>query len=144
MNRIFNGRDIPHEDSSLTLIISAQAAQWFDLPYFYNEVRRTLKINGVLALFGYAFVQSHGRESDKLNQILINVKFSIQRKFEFLYLISFIKILLMVIFKMKVKKFTSVVIKINDITFHFHLLISFGNIHSNKFKLNCLLIVMTV
>ena len=36
--RVNNGRDLPHENSSLTLIISAQAAHWFDLPYFYQEV----------------------------------------------------------------------------------------------------------
>ncbi|UJR21029.1 hypothetical protein I4U23_024129 [Adineta vaga] len=70
--KVINGRDIPHEDSSLTLIISGQAAHWFDLPYFYKEVQRTLKTNGVLALFGYAFVQTHGQNSEKLNEILEN------------------------------------------------------------------------
>lgn len=70
-----NANDLPHEHSSLTLIISAQAAHWFDLPYFFKEVQRTLKSNGVLALFGYAFVQVHGRESDKLNQMITNVNF---------------------------------------------------------------------
>jgi len=48
--------DLPHDDSLLTLIISDQAVQWFDLPYFYNEVKRVLKINGVFTLFRYAFV----------------------------------------------------------------------------------------
>jgi len=57
------------------LIIAGHAAHWFDLPYFYNEVKRTLKINGVLALFGYAFVQIHGRQSEKLNEIIKNVHF---------------------------------------------------------------------
>jgi len=75
-SRVLIGKDLPHEDSSLSLIISAQAAHWFDLPYFYKEVKRTLKINGVLALFGYAFVQVHGQQSEKLNQILTNVSIS--------------------------------------------------------------------
>jgi len=57
------------------LIIAGHAAHWFDLPYFYNEVKRTLKINGVLALFGYAFIQIHGRQSEKLNEIIKNVQF---------------------------------------------------------------------
>jgi SAM-dependent methyltransferase len=82
-HRVLSGNDFPHEDSSLALIISAQAAHWFDLPYFYNEVRRTLKTNGVLALFGYAFVQIHGRQSDKLNQILTNVNFKFQENLNF-------------------------------------------------------------
>jgi SAM-dependent methyltransferase len=72
-DRVIIGSDIPHEDSSLTLIISAQAAHWFDLPHFYSEVKRTLKTDGVFALIGYAFVQVHGRQSDKLNEILTNV-----------------------------------------------------------------------
>ncbi|CAF0883316.1 unnamed protein product [Rotaria sp. Silwood1] len=70
--KVIIGNDIPHEDSSLTIIISGQAAHWFDLPHFYNEVKRTLKINGVLALFGYAFVQIHGRQSERLNEIITN------------------------------------------------------------------------
>lgn len=71
--RVIVGKAIPHEDSSLSLIISAQAAHWFDLPYFYNEAKRTLKDNGVLAVFGYAFVQAHGQHADKLNKILEQV-----------------------------------------------------------------------
>lgn len=67
------GTDIPHEDSSLALIISGQAAHWFDLPHFYTEVQRTLKINGVLALFGYAFVHIHGMKSQEINEILLDV-----------------------------------------------------------------------
>ena len=74
-NRVIIGRDLPHEDSSLALIISAQAAHWFDLSHFYSEVKRTLKTNGVLALFGYAFVQVHGRQSEKLNEIITNVDY---------------------------------------------------------------------
>lgn len=74
--RVLKDTKIPHEDSSLSLIISAQAAHWFDLPRFYEEVKRTLKNNGVLALIGYAFVQVHGEESDKLNKIITNVSYA--------------------------------------------------------------------
>ncbi|CAM2708411.1 unnamed protein product [Rotaria socialis] len=70
--KVIVGSDIPHEDSSVALVISAQAAHWFDLPYFYKEVKRTLTIKGVLALFGYAFVQVHGQQSEKLNEIITN------------------------------------------------------------------------
>jgi hypothetical protein len=57
------------------LIISAQAVHWFDLPYFYKEIKRTLKPNGVVALFGYAFIHVHGQQSEKLNEIINNVNY---------------------------------------------------------------------
>ncbi len=41
------------ENNQFDLITVGQAAHWFRLPEFYNEVQRILKPNGVLALFGY-------------------------------------------------------------------------------------------
>lgn len=41
------------ENRSVDLIAVAQAAHWFDLPAFYTEVRRVLKPQGLLALWGY-------------------------------------------------------------------------------------------
>lgn len=41
------------EDRSIDLVTVAQAAHWFDLPRFYDEARRVLKPQGVIALWGY-------------------------------------------------------------------------------------------
>jgi SAM-dependent methyltransferase len=51
-------RVVPAENSGLEsgtvdLIMVAQALHWFDLPLFYEEVRRVLKPNGVLAASAY-------------------------------------------------------------------------------------------
>jgi SAM-dependent methyltransferase len=43
----------PLASDSLDLITVAQAAHWFDLPRFYEEVDRVLRPNGVLALWCY-------------------------------------------------------------------------------------------
>ena len=39
---------------SCDLVTAAQAAHWFDLRVFYSEARRVLKLQGILALWGYA------------------------------------------------------------------------------------------
>jgi SAM-dependent methyltransferase len=41
-------------EASCDLVTVAQAAHWFDLSAFYDEVRRVLKPGGVLAIWGYA------------------------------------------------------------------------------------------
>ncbi len=41
------------EEHSFDLITVAQAIHWFQFDAFYNEVRRTLKPDGVLAVIGY-------------------------------------------------------------------------------------------
>ncbi|MEP7263359.1 MAG: class I SAM-dependent methyltransferase [Bacteroidota bacterium] len=41
------------EDNSFDLISVAQAIHWFDFDRFYNEVRRTIRNNGILAATGY-------------------------------------------------------------------------------------------
>lgn len=40
------------------LITVAQAIHWFDFDLFYNEVTRTLKPSGVLAVMGYGLLQT--------------------------------------------------------------------------------------
>ena len=40
-------------DHSVDLVSVAQAAHWFDLPRFYQEVSRVLRPGGMLALWGY-------------------------------------------------------------------------------------------
>lgn len=48
-------------DRSVDLVTVAQAAHWFDLPRFYDEVRRVLTPGGVLALWGYGRMVLPGR-----------------------------------------------------------------------------------
>ncbi len=40
-------------DDSVSLAVAAQALHWYDLPRYFNEVRRVLKPGGLLAVFGY-------------------------------------------------------------------------------------------
>jgi SAM-dependent methyltransferase len=44
------------EDQQFDLITVGQALHWFNLPAFYKEVRRTLKRDGLLAVWGYAML----------------------------------------------------------------------------------------
>lgn len=44
-------------DRAVDLAVAAQAAHWFDLPAFYEEVRRVLKPRGALALITYNMVE---------------------------------------------------------------------------------------
>lgn len=43
-------------DKSFDLITVAQAVHWFNFEAFYNEVKRTLKPNGVIAVIGYGLM----------------------------------------------------------------------------------------
>ena len=44
---------LPMLDRSASLVAAAQAAHWFDLPAFFDEVRRICVPSGVLALISY-------------------------------------------------------------------------------------------
>lgn len=44
------------EDHQFDLVTVGQALHWFNLPAFYNEVRRTLNRDGLLAVWGYAML----------------------------------------------------------------------------------------
>ncbi|MGB3508750.1 MAG: class I SAM-dependent methyltransferase [Microcoleaceae cyanobacterium] len=48
-----NAESVPLEDSSVDLVVSAQAAHWFDTEKYYCEVKRVLKPLGVLAIWCY-------------------------------------------------------------------------------------------
>jgi SAM-dependent methyltransferase len=57
-------------DNSVDLITVAQAAHWFDLNKFYNEVTRISKSNGVLAIWSYGMHKIDNnidKISEKLN-----------------------------------------------------------------------------
>jgi SAM-dependent methyltransferase len=51
--RAASAEDSGLPDGSCDLVIVAQALHWFDLDTFYGEVRRVLKPDGVLAVWGY-------------------------------------------------------------------------------------------
>ncbi|WP_101444586.1 class I SAM-dependent methyltransferase [Pontibacter ramchanderi] len=47
------------EDQTVDLIVVAQAVHWFDFERFYQEVRRVLKPNGIIAIIGYGLLKTH-------------------------------------------------------------------------------------
>lgn len=51
--RVAPAEDSGIESETIDLIMVAQALHWFDLPRFYEEARRALKSNGVLAASAY-------------------------------------------------------------------------------------------
>jgi len=51
------GEKLPVPGHSASLITAAQAAHWFDLPAFYQEVRRVGVAGGVLALISYGVLR---------------------------------------------------------------------------------------
>lgn len=57
------------KDNSVELITVAQAAHWFDLDKFYNEVTRISKSNGVLAIWSYA-MHKIDNDTDKISEEL--------------------------------------------------------------------------
>jgi SAM-dependent methyltransferase len=52
-------------DKSVDLAVAAQAAHWFDLPLYYQEVNRVLRSGGIIALISYGKM-SVNEEIDKL------------------------------------------------------------------------------
>jgi ubiquinone/menaquinone biosynthesis C-methylase UbiE len=51
-----SAEQIPFENQSFDLITVGQAAHWFRLNQFYQEVNRIIRPGGILALFGYGMV----------------------------------------------------------------------------------------
>ena len=51
---VCSAEQTPFEDQSFNLITVGQALHWFDLDAFYAEAKRTLKEDGLLAVWGYA------------------------------------------------------------------------------------------
>jgi SAM-dependent methyltransferase len=52
-------------DATFDLITVAQAIHWFNFNDFYREVERTLKKDGILAVFGYGLIKTFN-EADKI------------------------------------------------------------------------------
>lgn len=55
----------PLREHSVDLITVAQAAHWFDMELFSQEVKKVLKLNGVIAVWGYGLL-SINDETDEL------------------------------------------------------------------------------
>lgn len=51
---------LPVDDASVCLVAAAQAAHWFDLPRFYDEVRRVSVPGAAVALVSYAAPRLQG------------------------------------------------------------------------------------
>lgn len=90
--RVSSDSSIPHENQSICLITAAQvdnflritkfisfafwflqAAHWFDLKQFYAEAQRTLKPQGVLAVYGYGVPSV--KDSVEVDRVIQNVIF---------------------------------------------------------------------
>ena len=65
--RVATGEQSGLPDNSVDLITVAQAMHWFNFEQFYAEVRRVLKVNGVLAAWAYGINQVEG---DTVNEIV--------------------------------------------------------------------------
>ncbi len=57
-------------NQSFDLISVAQAIHWFDFEKFYAEVRRTLKVNGLLAIVGYGLLEIQDQQVNTMIQAL--------------------------------------------------------------------------
>ncbi|MFN3072041.1 class I SAM-dependent methyltransferase [Acinetobacter sp. TY2] len=57
-------------NQSFDLITVAQAIHWFDFEKFYAEVRRTLKVNGLLAVVGYGLLEIQDQQVNTMIQAL--------------------------------------------------------------------------
>ena len=60
-------------DGSVDLVSVAQAAHWFDLDPFYEEVRRILRPAGVIALITYGAIEVDGEIGNLLSDLHYNV-----------------------------------------------------------------------
>lgn len=75
--RVSPAEKIKASEGTVHLVTACQAAHWFDLPAFYQEVHRVLVPNGVLALFGYefpGFVTGDADRDAKLDARLLKVR----------------------------------------------------------------------
>ncbi|HLF73304.1 MAG TPA: class I SAM-dependent methyltransferase [Anaerolineales bacterium] len=55
--RVESAEHVSLEDSSADLVTVAVAIHWFDFDEFYREVRRVLKLNGILAAWTYSLTE---------------------------------------------------------------------------------------
>ncbi|XP_077977811.1 putative methyltransferase DDB_G0268948 [Glandiceps talaboti] len=75
---------LPVDDGAVDLITAAQAAHWFDLQRFYQEVDRVLRPNGCLAVYGYGLPQimkEDGRSNQQFKTLLYNLHYRTWKKY---------------------------------------------------------------
>lgn len=56
------------EDRGATLVVAAQAAHWFDLPRFFDEVRRVAAPGAVLSLLSYGVMRLGGELDERFQR----------------------------------------------------------------------------
>ena len=80
---IARAEEVPFTDSVFDLIAVAQALHWFDFDKFFREVHRTLRPDGVLAVFGYercAIDPSTDRILDRLHDEIVGPYWDDERR----------------------------------------------------------------
>jgi SAM-dependent methyltransferase len=60
-------------DNQFGLVTVAQAIHWFKFDEFYDEVKRTLKPGGILAVIGYGLMETSGELNDVIRHFYKNV-----------------------------------------------------------------------
>lgn len=71
--RVARAEESALPDASADLVCAAQAAHWFDLDAYYDEVRRVLRPGGVIALVTYGVVETDGEAGHVLADFYYNV-----------------------------------------------------------------------
>ena len=56
-------------DNTFDLITVAQAIHWFNFKNFYNEVERTIKPGGILAIVGYGLLKIDGETDQAISKL---------------------------------------------------------------------------
>ncbi|KAK9679314.1 trans-aconitate methyltransferase 1, partial [Basidiobolus ranarum] len=67
--------ELPFEDASFDLVTVAEAAHWFNTKSFFKEVKRVLKPNGTLAVWGYSLCTIEGG-SDQVRDAVRDLGFN--------------------------------------------------------------------
>ncbi|XP_077861677.1 putative methyltransferase DDB_G0268948 [Saccoglossus kowalevskii] len=80
--KLGSAENIPVADSTVDLVTSATASNWFDEQHFYNEVDRILKPNGCVAIYGYAHALFHMNiHGKRLQNVFDELKYKISGEY---------------------------------------------------------------
>lgn len=61
------------QNNEFDLVTCAQAVHWFDFVTFYDEIRRTIKNNGILAIWGYGLLKIGIPFDELINHFYLDV-----------------------------------------------------------------------
>jgi SAM-dependent methyltransferase len=53
--RVGSAEELPFPDEQFDLVTAAQAAHWFNLPRFYDQLRQAANPDAILAIWGYSY-----------------------------------------------------------------------------------------